>query len=114
MEVFRRESAILSASQQLRYSFKAESFHFHSALNRLSPSSQRLGCLLFFLGKMIRTPFENQLKCSYEEVSKNFALLCNFTGINCLLKFGLYPSDIDSIRPWLGIDYSSKGQALVM
>lgn len=32
--------------------------------------------------------------------------------INWLLKFGLYPSNIDSISPWLSIDYCSEGQAL--
>lgn len=32
--------------------------------------------------------------------------------INRLLKFGFYRSNIDSINPWLNIDYCSVGQAL--
>lgn len=33
------------------------------------------------------------------------------TRINWLQKFGLYPSNIDLISPWLSIDYCSEGQA---
>lgn len=45
---------------------------------------------------------------------RNYLPFCSAfsTGINWLLKFGLYPSNIDSISPWLSIDYCSKGQAL--
>lgn len=38
------------------------------------------------------------------------SLLSVSSGINCLLKFGLYPSNIDSVSPSLGIDYCSKGR----